>query len=207
MYCSGKTRDGGTCSRRARFGLFCKTHLPLTSLEDIENKEPVPVKDFLGIMHAPPPFVVSNEASSEIVLNELDAELPTLYSYVLEMVERERKLIKQLHVPKTKFDKTNIGTSVNQLYKLGFRVMENRKNVLVYRPRFENAASKAAWRAKHARLHDDRLDVLGRIEEGTRIRVRDSFKVNYEHGFLNGALYTCVLSGLLGFAVWAYRVD
>lgn len=227
MYCSGKTRDGGTCSRRARFGLFCKTHLPASNAEETNTETvpetvadtvtkntidlPMPIDDFLKfVANMPPPFLVLKDESQGVSLtDELDPELPTLYTYVLETIERSRnkEIPLQMHIKKSRFDSRQIQTSVNQLYKLGFRVIDNKKNVLVYRPRFVNATAKHAWRAKHARLHEDRIDVLARIEEGTRIRVRDSFQINYDLGFKNGALYTFLISGLLGFCFWIYKMD
>lgn len=186
MICSGKTRDGGQCSRKARFGLYCKTHLPVPVLPTPSDLLPV-----AGAADAEAPdihfldFVVDerlpmNPVESATPIEAVVLELPTLYDLVLRRIESGDGL--PAHVEKSAFDVGRLGDSVTVLYKHGLRIMDNGANVLVYRPRFLTAADKAAWRAKHARIHEDRLRFLRRVEDGTRICVRKSEKEMYTMG-------------------------
>lgn len=200
MYCSGKTRDGGTCSRRARFGRYCKTHLPASEL---------PWRPLPSILELPANDVVVNyigssdlrildhvSVSESIDATRLDSELPTLYDYIIRSIERGEFPRGGIHVWKREFDSASLGDGVVKLDRHGLSVIDNAHKLHVYRPRFSSYEQKRTWRAKNARIHEDRLQFLKNIEDGTRIRVQESETENYNKGFgwgmlLGGVCYLC----------------
>ena len=116
------------------------------------------------------------------------SELPTLYQYVLRRIE-EGSFQKCIHVPYAAFDRAQLEDNIRLLWKHRIAVAENNKNVCVYRPKHSSASAKRAYRAKHARIHTDRLEFLRRVEAGTRARVTAALAANaanYNYGFRVG---------------------